>query len=181
VASNPDRVYWDSCTYLDFLEGSHPLAAIMQMIHDDWKANRVTMVTSTLTIAEVLYVKCGDPSHARQPDPTRLPDIEDLFAPRDSLLIVEVDRSIAEEARRLHWDHGIKPKDAVHVASALKASCPLMHTTDTGLQGKSGQVGGAPVLRIEAPSWIRQLEVSMEIEPGAFTSLVDPSEPEPPG
>lgn len=180
MASNPDRVYWDSCTYLDHLEGSHPLAATMETILDDWRAGVVTIVTSSLTIAEVLYVKCGDPLKLRQADIAKRADIEALFAPNPNLLVVEVDRSVAEEARLLHWNHGIKPKDAIHVASALRAGCPVMHTTDGPLQAKSGLVGGAP-LRIEAPSWIKQLRVPVgEGEPGSFTSLVDPTEPEPP-
>jgi predicted nucleic acid-binding protein len=171
VASNPDRIYWDSCAYIDYLEGSHRLAEPMELIMEDWGKGLVTIVTSALTIAEVLYVRCSD--QPRRADRSREKDIEALFNPPTGprLLLVELSRLTALKARDLVWNTGIYPKDAIHIASALEAHCEVMHTTDGPLRSKSGLVGGSPALRIEEPSWTRQLVVQDQIEPSHFTTL----------
>jgi predicted nucleic acid-binding protein len=180
VASNPERIYWDSCTYIDYLEGSHPLAAEMEMIMEDWRSGLVALVTSALTIAEVLYVKCAD--EKRRADRSREKDIEALFNPPPGprFLLVELNRKTALKARDLVWNAGIDPKDAIHVASALEARCEVLYTTEGPLRTKTGLVGGSPNLRIEAPAWTKQLVAQEDIQPGSFTSLIGPSEPEPP-
>ena len=48
------------------------------------------------------------------------------------------------------WDHGIEPKDALHVATALSAKVDVFNTFDQPLINKSLQVGD-PKLLIEIP------------------------------
>jgi predicted nucleic acid-binding protein len=165
LAPNPERVYWDSSTYIDYLSGEHSLHEMMEMVIEDWRAGTVTMVTSALTIAEVFFVRVGG-RVLRERDP----DIEALFNPPSGarLIIVELSRVTAYRARDLARD-GISPPDAVHVASALEARCPLMHTNEHAVWDKSEAVGGDPTLRIEPPLWQRQL-----------TAFDDSSEPPPP-
>jgi predicted nucleic acid-binding protein len=166
LAPNPERVYWDSSTYIDYLTGEHKLREPMEMVIEDWRAGLVTMVTSALTIAEVFFVRVND--HVIR---DRDADIEAIFNPPPSarLILVELNRVTALRARDLARN-AISPKDSVHVASALEANCPLMHTTDSRVWDKSEKVGGTPPLRIEPPSWQRQLTA---FEPS-------PSEPQPP-
>ena len=161
MASNPACVYWDSCVYLDFLRGGHPNQAHLRAVLQDWEAGTTTLVTSTLTIAEVLYVPGIQP--ALRLDESRREELIDLFRPTGGrkLTLVELTRPIAEAARDLCWSHGVRPKDAVHVASALAASCAVLHTHDERLQKKSRQVGGDPILAITQPAWTRQ--AAMEI------------------
>ena len=61
-----------------------------------------------------------------------------------------VTRSIAEDAQDLVWKHSIRPKDAVHVATALAAKCPSLESFDEFLLKQSGSVG-APPLTIRKP------------------------------
>jgi hypothetical protein len=42
---------------------------------------------------------------------------------------------------RLVWQDDIKPKDAIHVATALRYKCPVLETFDEPLVGKSGLHG----------------------------------------
>ena len=156
MASNPARVYWDACAYLDFLRGGHPNQAHLRAVLSDWEAGNVTLVTSTLTIAEVLYVPGVQP--AVRLDESRREDLIDLFRPSGDrkLTLVELTRPIAEAARDLCWNNGIRPKDAVHVASALAASCAVLHTHDEDLQKRSRQVGSDPILEISQPAWTWQ-------------------------
>lgn len=49
-------------------------------------------------------------------------------------------------AAQVHvWEDDIKPKDAIHVATALALGANALETFDQGLIGKSGKVG-APLL-----------------------------------
>ncbi|MDE0047824.1 MAG: PIN domain-containing protein [Chloroflexota bacterium] len=161
MASNPARVYWDSCVYLDFLRGGHPNRAHLRAVLRDWEVGKVTLVTSTLTIAEVLYVPGIQPSVRL--DESRRNELMDPFRPTGDrkLTLVELTRPIAEAARDLCWSRGIRPKDAVHVASALAASCAVLHTHDEGLQKKSRQVGGDPILEITQPAWTWQTDMQI--------------------
>ena len=43
------------------------------------------------------------------------------------------------------WDNRIKPKDAVHVATALNTKCTVLETFDKGLLEESGKVGNPPL------------------------------------
>jgi predicted nucleic acid-binding protein len=137
----------------------------MELVMEDWRSGVVTIVTSALTIAEENFVRING-----RVDRSRDRDIEALFDPPlgVNLIVVELSRLTAFVARDLARE-GISPPDAIHVASALEARCPIMHTNDDALWDKSGKVGGDPTLRIEAPSWTRQL-----------SAFEDASEPQPP-
>ena len=170
MASNPERIYWDSCTYLDYLEGTHALAPDMELMIEDWRRGLVTLVTSALTIAEVLFVKCAE--EPRQPDRGRDREVDALFdpPPEQRFVLVELSRVTAIRARDLVRANGIKPKDAVHVASALEAHCEVLYTTEgptKPLRANSRLVGGSPILRIEEPAWVRQLDYANLIESSA--------------
>lgn len=178
--TNPDRVYWDANTYLNWLTGEHASLAVMQMVYDDWKKGLVTMVTSTLTLAEVYFVRLGTPKRV---DRSKDKDIDALFDPPADrrFVLVELDRTVAVKARDLARAFSISGRDAIHIASALKARCPVMHTHDEALWAKSGLVGGEPSLAISAPDWTVQLAVQENIEPGSFTKFSrGPSAPEQP-
>ncbi|MGH7057386.1 MAG: type II toxin-antitoxin system VapC family toxin [Acetobacteraceae bacterium] len=54
-------------------------------------------------------------------------------------------RSIAEDAQDLVWNQSIRPKDAVHVATALATGCAALETFDEGLLKQSGMVGSRPL------------------------------------
>ena len=59
------------------------------------------------------------------------------------------------------WDHNVKPKDAVHVATALPApEVSMFNTFDGPLIGKSGLIGSPP-LTIEEPT-ITEPELNLE-------------------
>jgi predicted nucleic acid-binding protein len=103
------------------------------------------IVTSALIIAEVLRMRDG----ARIPE-ERADKVRKFF--RHSYIRVwTVTRSIAEDAQDLVWKHSIRPKDAVHVATALPTKCPSLETFDQFLLNQSGSVG-APPLTIRSQS-----------------------------
>ena len=48
------------------------------------------------------------------------------FFKNEYISVQNVTREVAEVARDLVWDKKIKPKDAVHVASAIAAGCQIL-------------------------------------------------------
>ena len=98
------------------------------------------IVTSALTLAEVLTVKNEQPV-----GPEMREKVEKFF--RSEFIAVEnVSRRIAEAAREVVWTHRVKAKDAVHVATALHARVEALHTFDGDLIKRSGLVGVPPLV-----------------------------------
>jgi predicted nucleic acid-binding protein len=79
--------------------------------------------------------------------------VQDFFQ-HEWIVIRELDRATAEAAREVVWNNGVKPKDAVHVATALLVhhQTPLdqLDTYDGDLLALSETVG-LPPLKIGYP------------------------------
>lgn len=136
-----DYRYWDSVTFLGWLSGEPDKAPYCKPVLEAAEAGTVILVTSALTIAEVLKLK----GHAKIPA-SDAKKIEAFF--RHSWIIIrEVDRFIAEDARELIWNKNIDPKDAIHVATALRKDVTLdqFDTFDNGLIKFSGTLGDPPL------------------------------------
>ena len=142
-----DYRYWDSATFLGWLKKEPDKVPVCGPVIEAAESGTVTLVTSALTIAEVLWLK-GQPKI--QPQQAR--KIEAFF--RHSWIVVrELDRFIAEDARELVWTKNVKPKDAIHLATALRQDVQLdqFDTFDEGLIKLSGALGNPP-LTIGRPS-----------------------------
>ena len=107
---------------------------------------KALIVTSALTIAEVLALRNASPIPA-----TERARVEEFFR-NDYIVVRNITRRVAEMARGYVWDHGVEPKDALHVATAIDASLELLNTFERPLQKKSGLLGN-PRLVIEIPRW----------------------------
>lgn len=57
-----------------------------------------------------------------------------------------VTRATSERAQDVVWDDGVKPKDAIHVATALDAKVGILETFDQALIKRSGEIGSPPLL-----------------------------------
>lgn len=143
--NNRERHYWDSVSCISFLRGDPDRIDACRKSLEAAEMGAIEIVLSSLTIAEVLHLK-GEPPLP----PEHRATIRNFFR-RQMFTVVTVDRLIAEHAQDLFYDHGIKPKDAIHVASALRAGAGFLDTFDRGLIAKSGTVGGQPQLIIQPP------------------------------
>jgi predicted nucleic acid-binding protein len=106
--------YWDSCCFLAWLqeEDEERVRGCGQVISEA-QAGKLRLVTSSLTLAEVLWLRGKPPipvSEARK--------VQDFFQ-HEWIVVRELDRATAEAAREVVWNNGVKPKDAIHVATAL--------------------------------------------------------------
>jgi predicted nucleic acid-binding protein len=144
-----ELIYWDSDAFLGWLQEEPGKVEKCEGTLQRAKAGEVLIVTSTLTITEVLWMRGGPKVSRDKADKLR------RFFRRSYIRVRNVTRSIAESAQDLVWDNGIRPKDAIHVATALDAGTPVLETFDDGLIGKSQTVGDPP-LTIRTPQPPRQ-------------------------
>lgn len=137
-------IYWDSDAFLGWLQAEQGKVELCAGTLRRAELGEVVIFTSALTIAEVLWMR-GAPAI-----PQEKADIVRRIFRRSNLRVRNVTRQIAESAQDLVWNHSIRPKDAIHVATALDAAAIALETFDEGLIGKSGQVG-TPSLIIRKP------------------------------
>jgi hypothetical protein len=122
-----DLVYWDSNAFLGLLNGEAKKA---QACEDVWNAavkGELKIVTSTLTVAEVIYIK-----NLPKLDPQHRPKLNNYFR-QPHLVLEPLTRPIVELARDIVWDLNIKPKDSVHIATCGFHKIPILNTYDDQL------------------------------------------------
>jgi predicted nucleic acid-binding protein len=123
---------------------------------------------SSLAIAEV-YKRKKSPKLTPQENGKILKYFESDF-----ILVVDVDRSIGEEANRLccqYQSHGLMPNDAIHMACARRAGCDVLLSWDATLNAiHDFQV------RTEEPQIIGQ--VNLGLSQGTTKFLEAHNEPE---
>lgn len=138
-----DYRYWDAVAFLGWLAEEPDKVNECRPVIEAAESGTITLVTSALTLAEVLWLK-GQPN--KKVSPQNATKIEAFF--RHSWIVVrEVDRFIAEAARGLVWAENIKPKDAIHLATALRHDVDYdqFDTFDGDLIKLSGTLGNPPL------------------------------------
>jgi len=139
-----ELIYWDSDAFLGWLQAEPGKVELCAGTLKRADQGEVVIFTSALTIAEVLWMR-GAPAI-----PQEKAEIVRKFFRRSYFRIRNVTRAIAESAQDLVWTQGIRPKDAIHVATALDAGTTVLETFDDQLLKKTGTIG-APALIIRQP------------------------------
>lgn len=139
------RVYWDSCCFIDYLEGSErgrQGRGVMERAQN----GELLIVTSVLTLVEVLGEK-----NVSEGDKQK---IREAMQPQCGIQLVDLTRHLAESAREFVWQYGYRnhSKDAVHLATALYVTkyqaIDEIHSFDDDLLKLDGCIG----IRIVRPS-----------------------------
>lgn len=141
--TNPKRIYWDACAWLAFIkqetievdgkkENRHQMCKQILLAAEK---GLLEIATSALTLSEV----CKSPELKESP-------VDNLpaFFDKSYILLVTVDKAIGlkAQAMQLAGMSGLKPVDAIHLASALASNSTELHTFDTKLLNKSKHVAG---------------------------------------
>lgn len=129
--------YWDSNAFLAYFQEEEGRVDSCEAVLEEAEKGKILIVTSALTLAEVLAIRGKE---RLPPNPILKKKVIDFFK-NEYIAVQNVTREVAELARDLVWDKGIKPKDAVHVASAIAAGVTVFETYDKPLEKKGGKVG----------------------------------------
>jgi len=135
VHKPPPRVYWDACAWIAYINkempapGNNITRPRFEMCRDTLKraeSGDIEIVTSAFTLAEVCK---------RQPDPASPAINLAAFFDQKYILLMPVDKQIGLQAQHLQLSGigGLKPPDAIHLASAMVANVPVFHTFDKKL------------------------------------------------
>ena len=147
------RVYWDSDCFIGWFEGEADKVEACQEVLDHAARGHVKIITSALTIAEAMALR----GYPKVPSSKR--SLVERFFKHKYIGTMTVTRRIGEHARDLVWDHSIKPKDAIHVASALATNVPILNTFDNKLITRVNSIGYTR-LRAERPR-VHQREMDL--------------------
>ncbi len=140
-------VYWDANIF-HALFGKEPGRVEKCLpIEKAAQEGHVLIYTSAVTFVECVWVK-------GQPD--KLSKEHELILQRyfmhKYIRVINCDRQIAEAARLLVWQFPhLKPRDAIHVASAVSVGVDVMHSYDNDDLVKLSEKIGTPPLKIGHP------------------------------
>lgn len=123
------RIFFDTNLFIYLLEDSGERGARVSQIAERISERRDELVTSTLTLAEVLVkpLSVGDAVWA---------DRYEKLLNTSGVSLVSFDRSCARIYAQLRQDKTLKPPDAIQLSCAASARCDLFITNDERLSRK---------------------------------------------
>lgn len=128
----PTRIYWDAAAWIAYIQKEMPgpdssfseaRFEMCRQVLEAAQAGTVEIVTSAYTLAEVCK-KAKDPGINLA-----------AFFDQPYILLTNVDKEVGLRAQSLQLAGvgKLSPQDAVHLASALVANVPILHTFDRDL------------------------------------------------
>ncbi len=148
MATSPSRVAWDSCSWIAHIQRERILGPDKKTVVED----RGAMCRPVLEAAErgivsaLCLVEVLTRNRSSGIDDQKVRD----FFDNDYILLVNLDKQVGDLARRLmRAGHGgLKPPDAVHLATACIANVAELHTFDRRLLGLDGLINKADGTRL---------------------------------
>jgi predicted nucleic acid-binding protein len=127
------KVYLDANGFIYYtVESIEPYRALLDMVWQAARAGQIKVITSGLTLLEVLVMplKVGNAAVAAtfRSVVLKSPDVQ--AAP--------ITRAVLEAAARLRATVGLKTPDAIHAATALRAGAALFITNDSAFRRVPG-------------------------------------------
>lgn len=115
----PRRIYWDSSCFICFLNKNElERRAICEDILRNAQSGIVTLYTSTLTIAEVIYPRRSNLPNPRRLTPMEATQIGNMFR-WSWVKKTDVDQRVSFRAAEIARDYNLYPADAIHAATAI--------------------------------------------------------------
>jgi predicted nucleic acid-binding protein len=147
MANTPHLLYWDTDVFIHRFQKTPAHITILEQLTDAAERGEIMFVQSTFTIAELVKDPEGEKLTVVQESL-----IEDFFE-NDFVTIRTLTEQIAFLARKIAREYGVKPGDAVHVATALFWKVPILHTFDNKLLNKTKLMSDLSI-KIEKPAWV---------------------------
>jgi len=147
------RRYWDSSCFLGWLKEEEDKVEECRGVISAAENGDIKIFTSAFTMVEVLFLNRNNPIPQEDSERVR------AFFENDYILLVTLDREIANVAQDLVWNYGVPYRDAPHLASALQVAVEIVDTfDDTLIQNFNNRIG-TPPLRIGRPHCPLQLNL----------------------
>lgn len=128
--ASAEKVYWDTCAWLGLVNGEDERKGALGKIYNQAKSGSMEIWTSVLSLVEANRLQSE--YNQEKPIPTgSLAVLDDIFF-QPFIKLVAVDIPISRDARRLIRETPklSKKPDAIHLATAIFWSVPVMHTYD---------------------------------------------------
>lgn len=136
MVKKPDNaipLYWDACVFLSAINANKERVPVITSLLDDCDAGNIKIYTSYLSVTEVAFAE------SEKQDSVLDDEIEEkinkLWQPPSPINLIEVDPFIVWDAKTLirkaikkGW--GLKPADAIHLATAQRIKVKYFHTYD---------------------------------------------------
>jgi predicted nucleic acid-binding protein len=165
-----EQAYWDSNAFLGHLLDEAEKVEACRAVLKAAENGQLTIVTSAMTLAEVLYLKGG-----KKLDPADRIKIDNFFR-AEYISVRNVTRGTADLARDAVWDLDIRPVDALHVATACMYRVPVLHTYDDKLLARSGLTLGGHTLTISKPHIAHQVDWVDDKQPASKNTTERPGD-----
>jgi predicted nucleic acid-binding protein len=148
-----ESVYWDANVFNAIFGKEEGRVKKCLEIEKSAREGRVLIYTSAVTFVECIWIKGNPDKLSEEHEKT----IQKYFMHK-FIRIITCDRQIAESARSIIWKFPhLKPKDAIHVASALSQDLETLHTYDNDdLVKFSGKMGNPKLKMCNPESVITQ-------------------------
>jgi uncharacterized protein len=118
------RVAIDTCVFIYFMESDVAWLPVLLPLFEAVGAGDGALVTSSLTLLEVLVIpyRAGDLAIAER--------YEALLSRSRGLSMIDMDRSILRAAAQLRAKFRLKTPDSIQIAAALASRCTSFITSD---------------------------------------------------
>ena len=121
------RVAADTAIFIYFIEERPPFVSLLEPLFREVDQGRRELITSALTLLEVLVVPY------RSADHLLAERYEALITQSRGLQVVDISRDHLRAAAQLRAATGIKTPDALQLSAALAAGCTSFLTNDRNL------------------------------------------------
>ena len=136
----PGSIAVDTAVFIYFIEEHPRYLPLIAPLFEEADAGKRTLVTSAITLLEVLVVpyRAGDARLAER--------YESLLTQSRGVRLAEVSRDQLRAAAQLRAATGVKTPDALQIVSALSAGCRALVTNDRDLPA----VPGLPIVQLSS-------------------------------
>lgn len=124
------RIFWDTNLFIYLLEGTGEHAKLVHKLLDRMAERRDELLTSTLTLGEVL-------AKPAEMGATDLVNRYNRFLDSPGVRLIPFDRASAQIYSKLRVDRGLKAPDAIQLSCAASAGTNLFITNDARLSRKA--------------------------------------------
>jgi predicted nucleic acid-binding protein len=123
----PGRIGVDTCVFIYYIEEDPRFLPLIEPLFQNADAGTRELVTSALTLLEVLVVpyRAGDAPLAAR--------CEQLLTRSRGIRVVDLSRDQLRDAAQLRAATGIKTPDALQLAAAIACGCTAFVTNDRRL------------------------------------------------